>query len=163
MTKQKIGSQLDQLGLTVDMENGDRVAEAVVTVTTYQGEGMLMHHTPIRVPTPEPRPVPYPVERRVTTVVDADQVLSETQQQRLRVWLEANGIDPKFVSTGGSITVHSRAVDGSEGAYRIRYTEYCRDEKGHKFMDPGAGEAATVERCVLQSVPLDEDPEVPLQ
>lgn len=163
MTEQKIGAQLDGLGLTADMENGDRVAEAVVTITTWQGEGMLRDHTPIRVPTPKPKPVPYPVERRITTVVDANQVLSETQRQRLRVWLEANGIDPKFVSTAGSITVHSRALGGNEGAYRIRYTEYCRDEAGHKFMDPGADGAATVERCVLQNVPLDEDPEVPLQ
>jgi hypothetical protein len=163
MTEQQIGAQLDDLGLVIDMDEGDRVTEAVVTVVTQWGEGGLMHHRPVRVPAPQFKPVPYPVQRRIVTVMEASQVLSEGQKRRVRVWLEANGIDPKFVSTEGSITVHSRAVDGDEGAYRIRYTEFCRGEDGQRFTDPGADGALTVERCVLQNVPLDEDSEVPLQ
>ncbi|MGW1814142.1 hypothetical protein ACWCQM_11350 [Streptomyces sp. NPDC002125] len=161
MTDQKIGEQLDNLGLVIDMEDGGRVAEAVVTVVTHWGKDGLMHHQPVRVP-PQLKPVPYPVQRRVITVVEAGQLLSEGQKQRVRAWLEANGIDPNFVSTGGSITVHSRAVNGNEGGDRIRYTEFCRGEDGQRFTDPGADGALTVERWVLQAVPLGEDPEVTL-
>ncbi|MFI9194151.1 hypothetical protein ACIG0A_33235 [Streptomyces californicus] len=159
MTDQKIGAQLDDLGLVIDMDEGSRVAEAVVTVVTQQDEGAFMHHQPVHVP-PQFKPVPYPVQRRVVTVMEANQLLSEGQKQRVRAWLEANGIDPKWVSAAGPITVHSRAVNGNEGGYRIRYTEFCRGEDGQRFADPGLNEAVTVERCVLQTVPLNEDPEV---
>lgn len=159
MTEQKIGAQLDNLGLVIDMDEGGHVAEAVVTVVSHWGEGALMHHQPVRVP-PQFKPVPYPVQRRIVTVTEAGQLLSEGQKQRVRAWLEANGIDPKWVSTAGPITVHSRAVNGNEGGYRIRYTEFCRDENGQRFADPGLNGALTVERCVLQTVPLDEDTEV---
>ncbi|MFF2864508.1 hypothetical protein ACFVSX_32090 [Streptomyces rubiginosohelvolus] len=159
MTDQKIGAQLDELGLVVDMEEGDRVAEAVITVTTRLGSGALMDHQPVCVP-PQFKPVPDPVQRRVVTVMEANQLLSEGQKQRVRAWLEANGIDPKWVSAAGPITVHSRAVNGNEGGYRIKYTEFCRGEDGQRFADPGVNAAVTVERCVLQAVPLDEGPEV---
>ncbi|MGO1025556.1 hypothetical protein ACTOXX_33835 [Streptomyces rubiginosohelvolus] len=159
MTDQKIGAQLDDLGLVIDMEEGDRVAEAVVTVTTRLRSGALMDHQPVHVPA-QFKPVPYPVQRRVVTIMEANQLLSEGQKQRVRDWLEANGIDPKWVSAAGPITVHSRAVNGNEGGYRIKYTEFCRGEDGQRFADPGLNEAVTVERCVLQTVALDEDPEV---
>ncbi|MEV8101071.1 hypothetical protein [Streptomyces sp. NPDC088135] len=162
MTEQKIGAQLDELGLAVDLGGHDRIIEAVVTVTSQIDDGMIMHHRPVRVPTPELRPVPYPVEQRVITVVEANQVISEEQRQRLCAWLEANGIDPKFVSLGGSIAVHSRALNGKEGAYQIRYTEYCRDVDGEKFMDIGSEGDLTVQRRVVQKVPLGEDPAVTL-
>jgi len=159
MTDQKIGAQLDDLGLVIDMDEGDRVAEAVVTVVTQQGEGMCMHHQPVHVP-PQFKPVPHPVQRRVVTITEAGQLLSEGQKKRVRAWLEANGIDSKWVSTAGPITVHSRAVNGNEGGYRIKYTEFCRGEDGQRFADPGVNGALTVERCVLQTVPLGEDTEV---
>lgn len=159
MTEQKIGAQLDDLGLVIDMEEGDRVAEAVVTVTTRLRSGALMDHQSVHVP-PQFKPVPDPVQNRVITVTEAGQLLSEGQKQRVRSWLEANGIDPKWVSTAGPITVHSRAVNGNEGGYRIKYTEFCRGEDGHRFADLGANAGVTVERCVLQAVPLEEDPEV---
>lgn len=159
MSDQKIGAQLDDLGLVIDMDEGSRVAEAVVTVVTDWGEGGLMHHQPVHVP-PRFKPVPHPVQHRVVTVVEADQLLSEGQKQRIRAWLKANGIDPKWVSAAGPITVHSRAVNGNEGGYRIKYTEFCRGEDGRRFADAGVNAAVTVERCVLQAVPLDEDPEV---
>ncbi|MCX4606840.1 hypothetical protein OG402_41165 [Streptomyces anulatus] len=163
MTDQKIGAQLDDLGLVIDMDEGGRVAEAVVTAITQQGEGAFRHHTPVRVPTPQPRPVPYPVQQRIVTVVEADQVLTDGQMQRVRAWLQANGIDPKFVSTAGAITIHSRAASGKEGGFRIRYTEFCRDKDGQKFMDVGSSnQPLTVQRCVVQNVPLDLDPEVTL-
>ncbi|WP_392892348.1 hypothetical protein [Streptomyces sp. LN699] len=95
-------------------------------------------------------------------MVEANQVISDEQRQRVCSWLEANGIDPKFVSLEGSITVHSRALNGKQGAYQIRYTEYCRDEDGHKFMDIGSDGALTVQRRVVQKVPLGEDLAVPL-
>lgn len=161
MTDQKIGTQLDDLGLIIDMDEGDHVAEAVVTVTTRLRSGALMDHHPVRVP-PQLKPVPYPIQNRVVTVTEAGQLLSEGQKQRVRAWLEANGIDPSWVSAGGAITVHSRAMNGKEGAYRIKYLEFCRAEDGQKFTDPGADGLLTVERCVLQTVPLDEDPEVKL-
>ena len=163
MTERKIGAQLDELGLTIDMEDGSRVTEAVVTITTTFGDyGGYMHHKPVHVPTPELKPVPYPVEQRFITVVEANQVISDEQRQRVCAWLEANGIDPKFVSLGGSIAVHSRALNGKEGAYQIRYTEYCRDVDGEKFMDIGSEGALTVQRRVVQKVPLGEDPAVTL-
>jgi hypothetical protein len=109
-----------------------------------------------------PTPVPYPVQRRIVTVVEGNQVLSEGQQQRVCAWLKANGIDPMFVSSAAPITVHWRALHGKEGAFRIRYTEYCRDEAGQKFTDVGADGALTVDRCVVQVAPLDADPEVTL-
>ncbi|WP_392892350.1 hypothetical protein [Streptomyces sp. LN699] len=59
MTEQKIGAQLDELGLTVDLEDGDRVTEAVVTITTtLEDYGGHMRHKPVHVPTPELKPVP---------------------------------------------------------------------------------------------------------
>ncbi|MFW3477338.1 hypothetical protein [Streptomyces microflavus] len=161
MTEQKIGAQLDDLGLLIDMEEGDRVAEAVVTVTTRLSGGGLWDHQPVRVP-PQFKSVPDPIQNRVVTVTEPGQLLSEGQKQRVRSWLEANGIDPKWVFAGGSITVHSRAMNGKEGAYRIKYLEFCRAEDGQKFTDPGADGLLTVERCVLQTVPLEEDTEVTL-
>lgn len=162
MNRQKIGSQLDALGLVIDMEEGDRVAEAVVTVTTDLRDGGLMHHVPVHVPTPKPRPVPYPVHQQIVTVVEARQVLTEGQKQRVWAWLKANGIDPKFVSTEGAITLHSRTRDGKGIGCGIRYTEFCRDKNGEKFMDPGTRGCLTIERRVRQIVPLDDDPEVAL-
>ncbi|MEV3996744.1 hypothetical protein AB0K62_13840 [Streptomyces halstedii] len=162
MTEQKIGAQLDALGLVIDMEEGERVAEAVVTVTTHWGDGGLMRHSPVHAPRPRPKPVPYPVQRRIVTVIEAGQVLSEAQKQRVRSWLEANSIDPQFVFTGAPITVHSRVVNHNEGACQIRYTEYCRDENGQRFTDAPTEGLVTVERRVRQAVPLDEDPEVTL-
>jgi hypothetical protein len=161
MTEQKIGSQLDELGLTVDMEDGDRVAEAVVTVTTQDDNGTTQHR-PVHVPTPALRPVPYPVEQRIITVVEAAQEISDEQRQRLCAWLRANGIDPQSVYTGDAITVHSRALDGKEGAYRIRYTEYYLDAGGARCADVGADRPLTVQRCVVQSVSFGEDPTVAL-
>lgn len=160
MTDQKIGAQLDALGLVIDMEEGDRVAEATVTVATHWGDGGLMHHRSVRVPTPQPQPVPHPVQHRIVTVMKAGQALSEGQRMRVWAWLEANGIDPRSVSTEGSITVHSQAVGSSEGAYQIRYTEYYKDRSGQRFTDVPSEGLVTVERCVRQVVPLDEDREV---
>lgn len=164
MTEQKIGTQLDDLGLLVDLNEGDRVVDAVVTVTTQRDHGGHFDHGPVRVPTPQLRPVPYPVEERILTIVEAGQVLSEGQRQRVCAWLEVNGIDPKFVPARAPITVRSRVVGGKEGAFQIRYTEYSRDENGQKFSDQGSdNQALTVQRCVAQRVPLDEDPEVELR
>jgi len=164
MTQQKIGTRLDNLGLLVDVEEGDHVSEAVVTVVTQHGDAGFTHHEPVRVPAPKPRPVPCPVEQRIITVVEENQVISEGQRQRVCAWLEANGIDPKFVTGRSAITVRSRVVGGKEGAFQIRYTEYSRDENGQKFCDQGSdNRALTIQRCIAQKVPLGEDPEVKLR
>jgi hypothetical protein len=161
MTMEKVGARLDELGLTVDVLDGETIAEAEVTVTTENESGGRARHLAVCVPPPALKPIPYPIEQRIITVIADDQTISEEQRSRVAAWLKANGIDPQFVSMS-AITLTFQAMGDKVGRYRIHYTEYFRDENGYRFADAGSPEAVTVQRCVAQKVPLGEDPTVML-
>lgn len=162
MSEKKIGSQLDDLGLTVDAEEGARVVEAVVTLVTQTSEdGGLRHHEPQHLPATEPGsiPVPHPVESRVVTVARTNQNLSPEQLERVRAWLKANDIDPSRVSLRGPITIEYRARGGREGRHLIGFTEFYVDSSGQRNMNEKVGtEALTLQRWVKQVVPLAPEP-----
>lgn len=162
MTEQKIGSQLDGLGLTVAAGTGSRVVEAVVTLTTEISEdGGLWHHPPQHLPVePGSIPVPHPVEDRVVTVVRSHQSLSPEQLERIRTWLKANDIDPDLVSKEGPVTVECRVRDGREGRHLIGFTEYYVDSSGHRVVNEKLRipTVLTLQRWVKQVVPIAPEP-----
>lgn len=61
-------------------------------------------------------------------------------------WLRANGIDPDDVPIEGPITIEQG---------HIHYTALLRNEDGHRYQDPGTGDAAREER----TAPLTVEPE----
>ncbi|MEV6146429.1 hypothetical protein [Streptomyces sp. NPDC051992] len=160
MSEQKIGAQLDALGLTADIEDGYRITEATVHLTA-EGEGGSTWHSVARVSrqAPESLPVPSPVEVRVVTVVREGQEVTGEQRARVNRWLEANGIDPKRVALR-DITVESKVRGGREGRHLIGFTEFYQDETGYKVLDEKKRipEAVTYQRWVRQTVPLEPDP-----
>lgn len=162
MTAQKIGAQLDELGLTLDIGD-ERVVEAEVMVTTESTDGSLTMHNIVGAPRKDPNttPVPFPRERRIVTVVSVGQELSEEQRLRIAAWFRANEVDPSTVAPG-EITIHCRALGGREGHHRICFTEYYRDSDGHRIVDERTGRGVlTYPRCVRQVSPLPPDPMLP--
>lgn len=161
MTEQKIGAQLDALGLTADIEDGHRIAEATVEITTESADGLGGYwHAVARYPRPEhgATPVPSPVERRVVTVFREGQELSDEQGERIKRWLAANGLDPKRVARK-TITVECNVRGESENAHIIGFTEFYVDETGSKVIDEKTlQDAAMYQRWVRQIVPLEPDP-----
>lgn len=158
-TGESIGQQLDALGLAVDLEPGDRVLEATVTLVTG-GDSASEQHRPIRLPIQKPgtTPVPNPVERRTVTVVAEGQEISEEQRQRVMAWLTANGIDPRRVARG-AITIECTMRGDQVGRQVIGFTEYYENADGHREMNWKSRDGAlTFERWVVQEVPLEPDP-----
>ncbi|WP_331764843.1 hypothetical protein [Streptomyces sp. NBC_01238] len=161
MTEQKIGAQLDALGLTADIEDGHRITEATVELTTEAEDGSnFCWQASARFPPPNPgaTPVPSPVERRVVTVFSEGQEPSDEQRQRIKRWLAANGIDPKRVALK-TITVECNVRGQSENAHIIGFSEFYVDETGSKVIDEKTlRDAAMYQRWVRQIVPLEPDP-----
>ncbi|MCF0086585.1 MULTISPECIES: hypothetical protein [unclassified Streptomyces] len=155
--KRTIGSQLDDLGLALDLEEGHRVLEATVTLVTGNDDYGVQHR-PIELPMKEPGsiPVPHLVERRVITVVAEDQELSAEQLDRVRTWLTANGIDPAVVA-GGTITIEGTMYRGELGRQYIGFHQYYL-ENGSKVHAPIANSAVKFHRYVEQVVELEPDP-----
>lgn len=160
MTSQRtVGTQLDDLGLAIELEEGDRVIEATVTLVTGNGN-VSEQHRPVKLPADPPGsiPVPHPVERRIVTVVAEGQNVSEEQRSRICVWLEANGIDPRRVAQG-AITIECTMRGDQVGRQIIGFCEYYESADGHRELDWKTRQGAlTYERWVVQEVPLDPDP-----
>jgi len=157
--KRTIGSQLDDLGLTLDLEEGDRVLEATVSlVTGNDAANCAVEHRPIDLPVKKPGsvPVPHPVERRIITVVAENQELSAEQLDRTRTWLAANGIDPALV-TRGAITLEGTMCEGRPGCQYIGFQQYYLED-GNKVHSPDTNSAVKFHRYVEQSVELEPDP-----
>jgi hypothetical protein len=158
VTERSIGTQLDDLGLTADLEEGDRVLEATVTLVTGNDSGSW-HHRPIKVPSaPGGIPVPQPLERRVVTVVAEGQQISSEQRQRIVTWLKANGIDPHRVADG-AITIEYRMRGDRAGHGVIGFREYYESPEGHRTVNELTLDGAlTYERWVRETTPLEPDP-----
>lgn len=159
MTEQKIGAQLDAIGLTADLEDGYRVAEATVHLTAEAEDGTTWRSvTYASSLTPERLPVPSPVEVQLVTVVREGQDISGEQRERINRWLTANEIDPKRVALKG-IVIESKIRGDREGQHLIGFTEFYQDETGHKVVnEKDRSRALTYQRWVRQSVPLEPDP-----
>ncbi|NUP69312.1 MAG: hypothetical protein HOW71_44905 [Nonomuraea sp.] len=157
MTEQTIGEQLDHLGLTVDLEDGERVLEATVTLVTGDGNG-LMQHRPIKLPATRPGSihVPHPVERRIVTVVAEDQEISDEQRRRVCTWLTANGIDPAVVA-GSEITLECKMFGARKGRQFIGFHQYHLED-GKKVHAAIINDAVKFHRYVEQTVELGPDP-----
>lgn len=154
-----IGQQLDSLGLTLDLEEDERVVEATVSLTTGTDVGGVIVHLPIELPPPPPGevPVPHPLLWCSRRVMRENQPLSDEQRERIVRWLTANEIDPKFTARG-PITIEY-VVDGQrETNHMICFTEYYKDAEGHKTLDPKTRKAATYPRSVEQIVALEPEP-----
>lgn len=154
-----IGQQLDDLGLTTALPAGHQVVEAIVSVVTEQ-DGCGEIHRPISLPREEPgsTPVPHPVERRIVTVVAADQQISDEQRKRVVAWLTANGIDPRRVAPDG-ITIEYKVHGDRVGRQIIGFTEYYENPDGNREMNWRTRDGAlTYARWVEQVVPIEPDP-----
>lgn len=162
MTEQKIGAQLDEIGLVADIEDGCSVTAATVHLTAEAEDGTSWHsvvHASRR--TPERLPVPSPVEVRLVTVLAETQEITEEQRERIDRWLRANGIDPKRVARK-DIVVESKVRGDREGRHLIGFTEFYHDEEGGRVTDQRTLSGAfTYQRWVRQSVPLEPDPAWP--
>ena len=159
MTEQKIGAQLDAIGLTADIQDGYRVAEATVHLTAEAEDGSTWRSvTYASNLTPERLPVPSPVEVRLVTVVREGQDISGEQRERVNRWLTANGIDPGRVALK-DIVVESKIRGDRESQGLIGFTEFYQDETGHKVVnEKDRSRALTYERWVRQTVELEPDP-----
>ncbi|KPC73457.1 hypothetical protein ADL27_52020 [Streptomyces sp. NRRL F-6602] len=155
-----IGQQLDAMGLSFDLPDDERVEEATVhLVTGREGHGREVHR-PIRLPRQEPgsTPVPHPVERRIVTVVAEGQEISSEQRERVKAWLQANGIDPRRVALG-AITVECTLHGDQPGRQVIGFTEYYETPDGQREMNWKTQDGAlTLQRWVVQQVPIEPDP-----
>lgn len=160
MTEQKIGAQLDELGLTAELEEGHRIVEAKVELTTEPGPHSEWGYLSAVVAQAPRRdtPVPHPVERRIVTVIGEGQEISEEQRERVGRWLTANGIDPKRVTRQG-IRIESNVRGDRDGSHIIGFTEYYETADGHRIANEKTkNEALTYERWVRQTVELEPDP-----
>jgi hypothetical protein len=158
VTQRTIGAQLDDLGLTVDLEDGDQILEATVTLVTGNGH-LSEQHRPVKLPAEPPGsvPVPNPVERRIVTVVADGQKISDEQRKRVVAWLQANGVDPQRVT--GAITIECKMRGEQVGRQIIGFTEYYQNPDGKREMNwKTRVEALTFQRWVVQKVPLEPDP-----
>ncbi|MEU8469590.1 hypothetical protein AB0F30_16980 [Streptomyces sp. NPDC029006] len=155
--KRTIGSQLDDLGLALDLEDDHRVVEATVTLVTDAGN-YLQEHRPITLPVKEPGSVlvPHPVERRIITVLAEDQELSAEQRERVQTWLTENGIDPKHVARG-AITVEGKMFGNRPGRQYIGFRQFHL-ENGQKVHAQVSNDVVTFQRYVEQTVELAPDP-----
>jgi hypothetical protein len=100
--------------------------------------------------------VPDPTETHVITVTRAAQELTEEQRDRICKWLNANGIDPKYVSTKHAVT-----IEYSTGPVPRRYIAFHqvhRDEEGKRNLNWKTLEPVAFERTVLEQVPLKPEP-----
>jgi hypothetical protein len=158
VTERSIGTQLDDLGLTADVEEGHRVLEATVTLVTGD-DSESWHHQPIKVPSaPGVIPVPHPLERRIVTVVAEGQQVSIEQRQRIVTWLKANGIEPRRVADG-AITVEYRMRGDRSGPGVIGFREYYESPQGHRTINERTLDGTlTYERWVRETTPLEPDP-----
>jgi hypothetical protein len=159
-THASIGQQLDDLGLTVELERGHRVLEATVTLVTGDDEFGAEQHRPINLPRQKPgaTPVPHPVERRIVTVVAEGQEVSEEQRKRVTDWLEANGVDPRRVARR-PITIESNLRGDMASRVVIGFWEYYENAAGQRVINERTLEGALLcERWVEQKVPLAPDP-----
>ncbi|MFJ7990334.1 hypothetical protein [Streptomyces sp. NPDC096351] len=103
--------------------------------------------------------VPDPIDRFVTTVVSGDEDLSEEQRRRVCDWLKANGIDPNDVCGREPLTIEGSIYDGKKRHQVICFSEFHRNESGHRYADPrDRTTAMVIQRAVRQTVELAPDP-----
>ncbi|MGW4270869.1 hypothetical protein ACWEGQ_00525 [Streptomyces seoulensis] len=152
-----IGSQLDALGLHIDLEEDERVVEATVTLVTGNGN-YFMRHRPVRISEVrgENHLVPNPVERHIITVVGEYQELSSEQLERVQRWLIANGIEPRTVAQD-EITLEFKTFGPERGRQFIGFHQYYLED-GEKVHAEITNSAVTFRRYVEQTVELADDP-----
>jgi len=156
----KIGEQLDELGLKVNVEDGHRIVEAHVQVTfAPEDDGYLFETQASAYEEPVGTVwLPDPVVRQVVTVCKGTAQLTEEQRTRLSAWLSANGIDPTSVSSFGDITIETRMHGDDKGRSFIGFTQYVPDGDSSRVYDWRQKGALTVERLVEQTAELEPDP-----
>jgi len=109
-------------------------------------------------PTDQRSLVPYPVERRIVTVVAEGQQLSQEQRERVSRWLQANGVDHRRVALA-PITIESKVYGDTAGRQVIGFREYYETPDGRRVINERTLDGAlTYERWVEQKAPLEPDP-----
>ncbi|MFJ8677222.1 hypothetical protein [Streptomyces sp. NPDC093589] len=164
MSKHLIGSQLDALGLAVEMDDGGRVSKAEIDLVVEYPHGFEVVPK-LKVPTPAAgdTPVPHPLETRIVTIAGAHQKVNDEQRERIHAWLVANGIDPKEVASGHPVTVEyqtSSTTRDRRSSGHIHFAEYYTDASGSRVVEAHSHpmRALTVQRCVAETVALAPEP-----
>ena len=110
-------------------------------------------------PKPKRTLAPFPVERRIIEVMQEGQELNDEQLARIAAWLEANGIEARRVALK-TITVECDVRGDRESRHVIGFHEYYETPDGHRVMNERTlEEALTFQRWVVQTVPLELDPQ----
>lgn len=104
-----------------------------------------------------PSLVPSPVEKRIVTICETGQNITDEQRRRIRQWLQANEIDPARVAAE-TITVEYNVRPLSMSPGIICFTEYYLDSEGHKIFDMKTLDAAKLSRHVEQKAEIEPDP-----
>lgn len=107
-----------------------------------------------------PHTVPRTLETRIVTVVEDGQAISDEQRERVCAWLRANDVDPKVVSRE-AITIEYTEGPFGRSSGRIWFTQYYVNAEGSKEFDWRTKGAIQFQRCVLQMVELEPDPQMP--
>ena len=105
--------------------------------------------------------VPREMETRIVTVIEDDQDISGEQRERVRAWLQANGVDPKLVNSAKAITIEYTEGPFGRTPGRIWFTQYYVNAEGSKEHALHTNEAVQFRRCVHQRVELEPDPRLP--
>lgn len=161
MSKKKIGSELDALGLEVEVPDGMAVVRASVRTWVGKPDGdscfevssTKVSHGVLE----ENWHVPHPVVTCSIQVVQKDAPVTPEQRERVARWLSANGIDPRLVERS-DIRLEWKDRGGRIGNPIICFTQFYIDETGSKTLDYRTREVLRFERAVPQTVELEPDP-----
>ncbi|WP_131589739.1 hypothetical protein [Streptomyces seoulensis] len=161
MSKKRIGSELDALGLEVEVPDGMSVVRASVETWVGAADGSSgfevsstrVSHKMLE----EDWHVPHPVVNCSMRVTQKGVPLTAEQRDRVAKWLRANGVDPRLVERG-DIRLEWRDRGGHIGNQIICFTQFYVDEAGNRAFDERTCEAVRFERAVPQIVELEPDP-----